>query len=103
MIGAAASFAIKILRSLQAFTVGRLPVIPDNRPALQHAAKYAFFKSGEAGAAARSWSRYVYDFVQGDSTSLNQNDAVRQTYGLGHIMSHEHRSEAAALPDVLDQ
>jgi hypothetical protein len=75
----------------------------NNRPALQHSAKYAFFKSSEAGAAAGSWSRYVYHFVQGDAASLDQDDAVRQTYGLGNVMGDEHGGKTAASPNVFDE
>jgi hypothetical protein len=77
--------------------------ILDKRPTLKHAAKYAFFKCGEAGAASCSWSRYVYDFVQCDAASLNQDDAVRQAYGLGNVMSYEHCGKTAASPNVFDQ
>ncbi|MGA7695284.1 MAG: hypothetical protein WCA76_09655 [Candidatus Sulfotelmatobacter sp.] len=70
---------------------------------MQHTAKYAFFKCGKAGAAAGSWSRYVYDFVQRDAPSLNQDDTVRQTYGLGNVMSHEHGGKTAVSPDVFDK
>jgi hypothetical protein len=38
-------------------------LILNHRPTLKHTAKYAFFKRSEAGAAAGSWSRYVYHFV----------------------------------------
>jgi len=75
----------------------------DNRPALKHAAKYAFLECCEAGAAAGSWSRYVYDFVQCDAPSFNQDDAVRQAYRLGYIVSYEHCGKAAASPDVFDE
>jgi hypothetical protein len=85
------------------FTTDLLPLILDHRPALQHAAEYAFFKCGEAGAAAGSWSRYVYDFVQRDAASLDQDDAVRQAYRLGNVMSDEHGGKAAAPPNVFDE
>ena len=73
------------------------------RPALKYAAEYAFFQCGEAGAAAGSWWRYVYDFVQCDAASLNQDDAVRQTYGFGNVMGYEHRGKASASPNVFDK
>src|SRR5271156_6903536 len=103
MIGAVASFAIKSPRSPKAFTADPLPLILDNRPALKHTAKYAFFKCGEAGAAACSWSRYVYDFVQRDTAPLNQDDAVGETYGLGNVMGYQHCGKTAASPNVFDE
>ena len=54
----------------------------------------------EASAAAGSWSRQVYDIIQCDAASLNQDDAVRQTYGLGNVMSYEHRGKTAAPPST---
>ena len=80
-----------------------LPLILDNRPALKHAAKYALFQRGKAGAAACSWSSYVYDFVQCDAPSLNQDDAVCQTYGLGDVVSYEHRGKTTFSPNVFDE
>src|ERR1700722_11278653 len=73
------------------------------RPALKHAAKYAFFKCGEADAASGPWSWDVYDFVQRDASSFNQDNAVRQTYSLGNVMGHEHAGKPAAQPNVFDQ
>jgi hypothetical protein len=70
---------------------------------LKNVAKYAFFKCGEASAAARSGSRDVYNFVQCDTASLNQDDAVCQAYGLGNVMRDEHGGKAAASPNVLDE
>ena len=46
-------------------------VLSERRAALQHAAEYAFFERGEASAAAGSWSRQVYDFVQCYAAPLN--------------------------------
>jgi hypothetical protein len=83
--------------------LGLLPLILGHRPALKHAAKYALFQCGKAGAAACSWSGYVYDFVQCDAPSLYQNDAVCQTYGLGNVMSYEHCGKTAVSPNVLDE
>jgi len=80
-----------------------LPLIFDNRPALKHAVKNAFFKCGEAGAGACSWSRYVYDFVQCDAASFDQDDAVGQTYGLGNVMGYEHGCKTAASPNVFNE
>jgi len=78
-------------------------VILDSRPALKHSAEYAFFKRGEAGAAAGAWSREVYDFIQRDAASFNQDDAVRQTDGLGNVMGYEHGGKTAAAPNVFDE
>src|SRR5580704_8354689 len=74
-----------------------------NRPALKHAAKYAFFQCGEAGAAAGSWSRYVYNFVQCVAPSLNQDDSVGQTHRLGNVMGYEHGGKTAASPNVFNE
>jgi hypothetical protein len=68
-----------------------------------YASKYAFLERGKSGTAACVWSRYIHNFVQCDASSLNQDDAIRQTYGFGYIMGDEHGGKAAALPDVLDE
>jgi hypothetical protein len=73
------------------------------RPPLKHAAKYAFFKCSEASAAASSWSSYVYDFVQCDAPSLNQDDAVREAYRFGYVVGDEHCGKASVSPDVFDE
>jgi hypothetical protein len=70
---------------------------------LQYAAEDAFFESGEAGAAASSRSGDVYHFIQGDAASLDQDYTVRQTDGLGNIVSYEHGGEAAVSPNVFDE
>src|SRR5580704_3541686 len=109
IIGASASFAIgfPLFQIRARLSESRPPKIPTSRSkyrlALQHAAKYALFKSGEAGTTAGSWSRNIYDFVQCDTASLNQDDAVRQTYGLGNIMGYEHGGKASISPDIFDE
>src|SRR6202041_2636857 len=97
--------SVSVLPSLLplGFTTGLLPRLLDHRPALQHAVKDAFFKCGKAGAAPRSGSRYVYHFVQCDAASLDQDDAICQTYGLGNVMGYEHGGKAPAPPNVLDE
>src|ERR1700678_2491622 len=97
-IGASASFAIKSSALLRL-----LPLILDHRPTLEHAAQYAFLKCGKAGAATGSRPGYAYNFVQCDAASLNQNDAVRQAYCFGNIMSNKHCSETTASPKVFDE
>src|ERR1035438_2492049 len=98
VIGAAVSSAIKSSLPLRL-----LPLILDNRPALKHPAEYPFFECGEAGTAACSWSGYVYNLIQCNAACLNQDDAVRQTHGLGDVMRNEHCGKAAASPDVFDE
>src|ERR1700723_2249654 len=58
---------------------------------------------GKSGTAACAWSRYIHNFVPCDTASLNQDNAIRQTYGFGNIMGDEHCGKAAALPDVFDE
>jgi hypothetical protein len=76
-------------------------VLSKHRTVFHDASKYAFLERGKSGAAAYVWSRYIHNFVECDT--LNQDDAIRQTYGFGNIMGDEHCGKAAALPDVLDE
>jgi hypothetical protein len=109
----AASFAVKSLWAKAPFPGGlqrhdlsralQSSALSERWPAPKHPAEYAFFKCGEAGAPAGSWSRDAYYFVQRDAASFDQDDTVRQSYRLGNIVRYKHCSEAATSPDLLDQ
>src|ERR1700727_8024 len=71
-------------------------------PALQNSSQNAVFDLCKVRTAAGARARKMNEFIQGDASALDEDDAIGQSDCFGDVMRDQHGRKSLIPPDTFD-